>query len=261
MISRRSILSLSQYLCLQNSPFLGVLFEKHGLETDGLYGSPMRESYLLGRIVDYLSRAGAEQLLSLIGELARTQADLRYRIDDGERHDQRWDDLVRCLELNGYRISEGQLIAIDPTIGNDPPLEDDLSSEITRSNLTDAPQVLAALENSAQAFRRTPPDYNAVLTHARVGLETLAKTIAMARNQTHPGSFNETSWGSVLSYLRISGLITVEEEKALAGVYGFLSQGAHQPIGFTAQEMARLGRSLAANMSYFLIKRYNGELA
>jgi hypothetical protein len=50
----------------------------------------MRESYLLERIVDYLSRAGAEQLLSLIGELARTQADLRYRIDDGERHDQRW---------------------------------------------------------------------------------------------------------------------------------------------------------------------------
>jgi hypothetical protein len=58
--------------------------------------------------------------------------------------------------------------------------------------------------------------------------------------------------------LRTSGLITTEEEKVLAGVYGFLSAGAHQPIGFTAQEMARYGRSLAAYMSYFLIKRYNG---
>jgi hypothetical protein len=66
MLSRRSILSLSQFLCLQNCPFLGVLFEKHGLDTDGLYGARANENYLLERVLDYISRAGEEQLLSLI---------------------------------------------------------------------------------------------------------------------------------------------------------------------------------------------------
>jgi hypothetical protein len=234
------------------------LFEKHGLDTDGLDGARANENYLLERVLDYIFQSRGGTITEPHRELAGTQADLRSRVDDGERYEQRWDDFIRCLELDGYRISERQLIAIDPRIGNDPPLEDDLSSEITRSGLADASQVLAVFENSAQAFRRTPPDYNAVLTHARVGLETLAKTIAVTRNQTHPGSFTETSWGSVLTYLRASGLITIEEEKGLAGVYRFLSPGAHQPIGFTAQEMARFGRSLAAYMSYFLVKRYNG---
>lgn len=223
-----------------------------------MYGSPARESYLLDIVGKSLFAAMPEQLLSLIEELIRTQADLRYRVDDGERHDQRWDDFVRCLELNGYRIEGGRLVPIDPTTGDDPPPDDDLSSEIRRSGLADGSQVLGAFENSAQAFRRTPPDYNACLTHARVGLETLARTIALARNQTHPGSFAENSWGSVLAYLRTSGLITLEEERGLSGVFGFLSPGAHQPIGITAQEMARLGRSLAVSMTYFLIKRYNG---
>jgi len=258
MLVRRTILSLCQYLCLQNTPFLGGLFEKHGLEAGELYGSPVRESYLLEVVGRSLFAGTPDQLLSLIEELVRTQADLRYRVDDGERYDQRWDDLVRCLELNGYRIEEGRLVAIEPNVGDDPPLEDDLSSEIRNSGLADASQVLGAFENSAQAFRRTPPDYNACLTHARVALQTLARTIAVARNRTHPGPFTENSWGSILAYLRTSGLVTPEEEKGLSGVFGFLSPGAHQPVGITAQEMARLGRSFAVSMSYFLIKRYNG---
>jgi hypothetical protein len=258
MLARRTILSLLQYLCLQNRPSLGILFDKHGLDASDLYGSPVVEDYLLEVALPPLISATPDKLTGLIEELIGTQADLLARVYKRERHDQRWDDFVRCLELNDYRIQDGRLIAVNPTIGDDPPLEDDLSVEVARSGLADAPQVLAAFENSAQAFRRTPPDYNAVLTHARVGVEMLAKAIALARNRTHPGSFSETSWGSVLTYLRTSGLITIEEEKGLVGVYGFLSPGAHQLIGFSAKEMARFGRNLAESMTYFLVKRYNG---
>jgi hypothetical protein len=64
-------------------------------------------------------------------------------------------------------------------------------------------------------------------------------------------------WGSVLDYLRDSALITPEERRALASVYGLLSEGPHKPIDSTGQGMALLGRRLAASMCYFLIKRYN----
>jgi hypothetical protein len=55
-----------------------------------------------------------------------------------------------------------------------------------------------------------------------------------------------------------SGLINEREEHGLTGVYSFISEGAHAPVGMTEQEMVRLGRNLAAGASYFLIKRYLG---
>ena len=61
----------------------------------------------------------------------------------------------------------------------------------------------------------------------------------------------------MLSYLRTSGLLTKQEEEGLAGVYSFVSPGAHTPLGLTEEEMVRLGRSLVASMAYFLTKRFN----
>ena len=61
----------------------------------------------------------------------------------------------------------------------------------------------------------------------------------------------------MLAYLRTSGFITGNEEQGIAGAYGFISPGAHTPVGMTEEEMVRLGRSLMASVSYFLIKRYN----
>lgn len=92
-----------------------------------------------------------------------------------------------------------------------------------------------------------------------MALQTLAVDIAEGRIRAKPGAFDAKKWGQVLAYLRTSGLVSLEEEQALAGVYGFLSQGAHRPVGLTERELARLGLSLATAMLYFLIKRYRGE--
>ncbi len=43
------------------------------------------------------------------------------------------------------------------------------------------------------------------------------------------------------------------------GVYGFISRASHTPIGFSEQEFARLGRSLALGFCYFLIKQFNAN--
>lgn len=235
-----------------------MLVEKYGLKDNKTEYSGISLSEVRSLLKSLLLDATEEQLVSLLEEVANTQTYLRNNVEYQQLYEERWYDLVKCLELDGYRIADGRLVAVDPTILDDPPLEDDLSIEIKRSGLTEVDEVLQCLENSAQAFRKTPPDYNACLTHSRVGLETLAKAIAVARRKSLPESFDETKWGAVLAYLRTSGLITPDEEKALAGVFGFVSQGAHQLIGLTEQEMTRLGRSLVASMSYFLVKRYNG---
>jgi hypothetical protein len=137
------------------------------------------------------------------------------------------------------------------------PLEDDLSTELKRSRLAEADEILRTLNNSADPFRKVPPDYNACLADARVALQTLTTAIAKARRVTHPGSFDETKWGQVLAYLRVSSSITQPEEEGIAGVFSFVSPGAHTPVGLTEQEVARLGRSLVAAMCYFLVKRHN----
>src|SRR5262249_42459991 len=155
-------------------------------------------------------------------------------------------------ELNGYRIEDRELRAIDPTIEGAEPLEDDLSLELGKSGLVEADEILRLLNNSADAYRRQPPDYNGCLSNGRVALETLARGIAKARKTAHPGSFDETKWGQVLEYLRTSGLITKRQEEGIAGVYSLVSEGAHAPVGLTEQEFARLGRSLVNAMCYFL---------
>ena len=61
---------------------------------------------------------------------------------------------------------------------------------------------------------------------------------------------------SALGYLRKSGEITVEEEQGLAGVFRFLSPGAHRPVAIPEVQVARLGRSFALNMCWFLLQNH-----
>lgn len=255
MLSARTRLSLCQYLALQDSASLSVLFEKHG--------APMPDlDYFSNRIEGLrpvMFEMPDEKLRDILDEILQTQGDLRYRISPKYRYDERWADFVRCLELDGYRVESHQVVPVDPTIEAAPPIDDDLSAEVQRSGLSDASEILRLIEASASAFRQTPPNYNACLSNARVALETLARAIARHRKAQHPGSFDETKWGQVLVYLRTSGFITVNEEQGIAGAYGFISPGAHTPVGLTEEEMVRLGRSLMAAVSYLLIKRHNAS--
>lgn len=253
MLSNRSKLSLCQFLGLHERGFLRAILQKHNFPTRGWYPvedivDVLRESILPG---------GDDQLHCLLGEILRTQGDMRSRVSPRYRYDERWTDLVACLELDGYRVEGQSLRTVDPTIEQAAPLEDDLTAEIKRSLLPEAPGIVQVLEKSANAYRQTPPDYNACLTDARVALQTLARDIARQRQAKHPGSFGESKWGEVLSYLRTSGFVTKKEEETLAGVFTFVSDGAHVPVGLTQQEMVRLGRSFVVGMCYFLVKRHN----
>src|SRR5438132_11716431 len=249
MLSWRTKISLRQFLRLQTIESLNTLLLKNGfaIPTSGVSAYEV-ESVLLNGM--------EEQLYSLLGEILRTQGTLRYEVSPRYRFDERFDDLQRCLLLDGIRIENRELVVIEPTIDGAIPLEDDLALELRKSGLPDQEAIVLTLNNSAEAFRRATPDYNGCLSNARVALQTLATNIAKQRRATHAGSFDQNTWGQVLAYLRTSCLINEQEEKGLSGVFTFVSPGAHSPLGLDEGEMTRLGRSLIVSMCYFLVKRH-----
>lgn len=251
MLSNRTKLSLMQFLLLQPAWNLEVLLEKHGFPFAS--ASSGIDLYCFRNA---LMEADANRLSAIISEILRTSGDLRNNVSPRYRYDERWRDLLLCINLDGYLLRDQQLVAMDPTIEASAPIEDDLAKELRESNLDIAEQVIHLAEASGEDFRMNPSDYNGCLTKARMALQTLAMGISRVRRVTHPRDFDETSWGQVLQYLRISGLVTQEEEEMICGVFRFVSPGAHRLLGPTEEEMARLGRSLIASMCYFLVKRH-----
>jgi len=257
MLSSRTLISFSQYLALQPEATVSLLAEKCGAGTPwgGLRGSQHIYEYLRG-LAPGIHR-------ELLAEMCRATRMLRNDVSPKYLYDERWTDLLRCLLLDGYQIrgeySTGySLTALDPTIEAVRPVDDDLTTELLRSNLRDRADVIRLMKNSGEDFCKQPQDFNGSLTSARVSLETLAKNIAEVFWPSYPMVGDPTKFGANVAYLRNQvGFLSQKEEIGIAGVYAFVSPGAHIPVGLTEEEMVRLGRTMIAAMCYFLIKRYN----
>ncbi len=258
MFSERTKASLSLYLSLHDPGFLRILFERHNIT---IYGYLEKVDFFYNALHSSITSASPEQLSDLLNHMIKTSWELRSRISPRYRHDDRWNDLIGCLMLDGYTVDDNKgLVQVDPSIEDVGPMEDEFTRELRRSDLAEVEKVIELMKDSAEDFRKVPPDYIGCLVKARVALETLARSIAWVRHSaSYSGTYDETKWGSVLTCLKSAGLINEDEEKGLAGVYRFVSSGAHKPLGLSEQEMARLGRSLVSSMCYFLIKLYNNK--
>lgn len=264
MIGTRTQISLAQYLERQSHAFLNLLFEKHGLAE--LWGRwrDWGGSDTLQALAGFLREAPPDPLQAVVAEIVATQADLRGRVvnqwgNGADAYDARWRDFVQCLLLDGYAVERHRLVAVDPNLQGASHVEDALTAEISRSALPSANGVVALLEQSANAFRQVPPNYNTCLSNARAALQTLATEIAQVRQKKVGGSsFQPDKWGQVLAYLRTSQLVTKTDEDLIGSVYTFISPGAHQPVGLSHEEMVRLGRGMAISICYFLVKLHNG---
>lgn len=253
MIGQRTRHSLAQFLELQEPAVSIVLLGKYGVQHLSL--SP---GHLLQGLLNTLRALDDRTLMLLLTEVVATLGDLRVRVNPRYRFDERLHDLTQCLLLDGYIVQDRKLSQTDPSIADAAPLEDDLVLALQGSGAPRAQEIIAKIGDSAESFRATPPDYNAALVNARVALETLAVDVAadVASRTPSPASYNPAKWGEVIAFLRTSGEITLEEEKGLAGVFGFLSPGAHRPVGLPEDQMTRLGRSFALNMCWFLLKNH-----
>lgn len=251
MISLRTRYSLAQFLSIQEASVSIALFSKYGVEHLSLY-----PAQLLTGIMNIVRDQHDETLLLVLKEIIATPGHLRAKVSPKPVFDERMHDLTQCLLIDGYIVEDKKLLQADPSIADAAPVEDDLIIALRGSGAPRREAIIGKINDSAEAFRAAHPDYNAALTNARVALETLAGDVAadVAHQQQIPTSYNSNKWGEVIGFLRNSGEITVEEEKGLAGVYGFISAGAHRPLGIPENQMARLGRSFALNMCWFLLQ-------
>jgi hypothetical protein len=257
MIGHRTFHSFAQFLELQPSATSTVLLSKHSGQHVELH-----QAFLLSALLSVLRSLDERVIMEVLAEVVATEGNLRARVSPKHLFTERMHDLTQCLLLDGYIIVEKKLLKADPSISGAAPVEDDLVQALQNSGAPRRDEIIARINDSASSFRSTPPDFNASLVNARVALETLAGDVAMdvAHLANAPVSYDPTKWGSVIQFLRTSGEITPEEEKGLAGVFGFLSAGAHRPIGIPEDQMARLGRSFALNMCWFLLKNHTARI-
>lgn len=253
MIEQRTRHSFAQFLELQEPMISIVLLGKYGVQHLSL-----SQGQLLYELLNTLRGLDDRTIMLALSEVVATSGDLRARVNPKYRFDERMHDLTQCLLLDGYIIQDKKLVQTDPSIADAAPLEDDLITALRSSGAPNSQDIITKINDSAETFRSTPPDYNASLVNARVALETLAGDVAadVASRLQGPLTYNPSKWGEVLSFLRSSGEITTEEEKGLAGVFSFLSPGAHRPVGIPEGQMTRLGRSFALNMCWFLLKNH-----
>lgn len=253
MIGQRTRHSFAQFLELQEPMISIVLLGKYGVQHLSL-----SQGQLLYELLNTLRGLDDRTIMLALSEVVATSGDLRARVNPKYRFDERMHDLTQCLLLDGYIIQDKKLVQTDPSIADAAPLEDDLITALRSSGAPNSQDIITKINDSAETFRSTPPDYNASLVNARVALETLAGDVAadVASRLQGPLTYNPSKWGEVLSFLRSSGEITTEEEKGLAGVFSFLSPGAHRPVGIPEGQMTRLGRSFALNMCWFLLKNH-----
>ena len=261
-LSQRSKLSLCQLLILFPDDLV-LLLKKYGLSTEELERGRRRLS-VPAAVKEAILGGSTSQLGELIEELGRTRYSMRTSLSPRYRFDERWNDLRLCLALDSYALARDEygreldrFVPIEPMIEGAEPVEDDLAKELHLSGLPESEAILRVLDDSADAFRRA--DHNSCLNNARVALQALATSIARARVVRCPRHFDETKWGQTISYLRSSSFITQQQEQGLTGVFSFVSPGSHTPMGFSEQEFARLGRTLAVSCCYFLAKLWNAS--
>jgi hypothetical protein len=249
MLTARTLGSRAQLLDLLGSELTDLLFNKHGLQVIGNADL----SCVFSALKD---QADSDRCWALLEEIIRTRNSLSHKVKPSYLAKERFDDLERCLALEGWLVDGKELRRFDPSGTDAVLIEDEMTREIQESSLHEREEIVRKLSDSAEAFCRPSPDYNACLTNARIALETLARAIAVEVSRGEMQDGGKKKWGRVIALLRERGLITSEEETGLAGVYGVLSLGAHRSVGLSDLETCRLGRNLALNMCWYLIRRF-----
>ena len=127
-LSKRSKLSLCQFLTLFGRDDLSLLLSKYGFSTDELENQWAGAS-IAAALREVVIPASASQLEGLVQELARTRNSMRTGVSPRYNFDQRWTDLRLCLELDGYakerdgyEIEQDRFVPIEPIIEGAEPL-------------------------------------------------------------------------------------------------------------------------------------------
>lgn len=246
-VSRRTKFALSQLLGVIEKPTVHVIFDKFHFD-------PQMASSDAG-ISNEVKAATEDVLSELLVDFVSMSRTLRNKTTPKYVFDEQYSIFEKSLLLDGYKIKDGAIESLDPNFKGHEPIEDALLNALDASGLQNKDSIKQSINASAEDFVKAQPDYNGSLTNIRIALETLVREIAFCKGFTSSGGGN--TWGPSLAYLKKNGFIDQNEEKALAAIFTFVSNGAHIPLGFSHEEFVRLGRNMCSSMCYFVVKKYN----
>lgn len=166
------------------------------------------------------------------------------------------EELERWALHDGWIVEESALVRVTPAAEEATGIRDKFLQDIAMSGLDGDEAIKTAIESSSKSFVAQPPDFNGSTTKVRIALETVARRAAAVIESKKSGGFPDYQWGKALQFLRVAGVIEIQEEEMLARVYTFISPGAHVPKGVTAEEWARLARTFGLSSAYFLLRKY-----
>lgn len=239
-LTKRTKLSLAQLLELQDYEHTNILLEKYNY------------NYTCSTLTDLKDTLLSEiEVLPLISEIIGTRQALKNRVNSKTSFTERWDELIKNLFIDGFKVENKNLISIEPTVDGIIAIEDDLTYELDKSSLANKIEIIKSISDSADAFKLTTPDYNECLFKARLSLETIIRDISKEIDGV------DANWGRSLDKLFKDGFFEKKEEESISATYTFVSPGSHIPLGFTDEEYTRYGRNLIMSVCYYVIKKYN----
>lgn len=212
----------------------------------------VRESPFLKVVAD----APADALRAMVTELLSNNKLVRAKAPVKNVFDSGVDDLARWALHDGWIVEGGVLVRVTPAAEEVTGIRDKFLQDLATSGLDADGAIRAAVENSSKDFVGVPPDFNGSTTKVRIAFETVARKGAAAIAKRKDGGYSEDSWGKALEFLRVAGVIELQEEQILGRVYTFISPGAHVPKGVTEEEWARLARTFGLSSAYFLLRKY-----
>lgn len=170
-------------------------------------------------------------------------------------------ELERCLELDGYSFVNGRLLTP----------ESDILDVAETSGVLETLYADLGLDNREVAFhclKRSEEHWlgekwDDCISNARRFLEGVLQEVAAAHSKRKTGAQLLAKVYErpveVREYLEREGLLETKEKKALAEVYGLLSNTGSHPY-IAQKDQARLLRQQALILSQFVMLRYQGFL-
>ena len=258
MISNQVKLSLFQLISKFEVSESVALIQKHvNITCLDEYYEPT--SHFKKELKNIIVELNSEKIINIIKEILQSKRSFKKAVAPLYLFEERWEELRRCLLLNGLKIENKELIRVEPEIEGLMSSEDNLIKEIYNSGLGKSDEIVSLINNSSDDFVKQPADFNGCLGNIRTALETLGKAISEKIRDNANDNKDLTRWGNYISYLRSKEFINENEEKALTGVYSLLSE-IHRPlIGFSEEELVRFSRTLGLSMCYYLIRRNNAD--
>lgn len=168
--------------------------------------------------------------------------------------------LIRLLELDGYLLRNGELLAPEEDVVDVEKEQSLLSNLYSRLSLKQADIALHHLELSEQHYITERWDDS--IANSRKFFEAVLTNVAKRHGDVRGQPFSEsdaTRPVRVRDYLERVDLLETKEKEAIAKVYGLLSHTGGHPY-MAQNDQARLLRHLALTLSQFVMLRLEGSL-